>query len=305
MKTSLLLLVLVFRPALAACIAVAGEDIHARDLARAAPAFSAADPDQIIGRTPATGARRVFTARDLILAAQRLGIVPPESPPDGVCVERAVHPLSEEKLRAAMAASFAGMSVEIAVADFSRYPVPDGQLVFPLSGLGVPPPAHPDTPVVWRGKVVLEGGRSVEIGARVRLAAMNSACVAVTDIHAGSQIGENQIRMTRISGFPLPSGPRVGDLRDVAGRIAKRSIVAGEEILPQMLEDVHEIRAGEMVQVVADCGNARVSLEALALGNGRKGETIVVRNPVTHSAFRAIVQARGQVVVHAGRGDRS
>jgi flagella basal body P-ring formation protein FlgA len=305
MRGSSLILVLALRPALAECVAITGDDIHARDLARAVPAFSAADPDQVLGRTPAAGVRRIFTARDLMAAARLAGIGTPEPPKGGACFERAVHPLTEEDLRVAMAAAFPGMFVQIAITDFSRYPVPEGHLLFPLSGLGTPPPAHPETPVVWRGKVAPEGGRSTEIWARVRIVGMNSACVALTDIHAGNRIGENQVRMTRVSGFPLRSGPRVEDIGDVAGRIAKRSIAAGQEILPQMLDEVREIRAGDRVQVLADCGNARVSLEAVALGDGRKGETIVVRNPVTHSAFRAIVQARGQVVVHAGRGDRS
>ena len=305
MRHSLLILVLALRPALGECIAIAGEDIHARDLARMVPAFSAADPDEVLGRTPDAGVRRIFTARDLILAARRSGIDPPELPPGGVCFERSAHPLNEERLRAAMAASFGAMPVQIAIMDFSRYPVPEGSLVFPLSSLATPPPARPDTPVVWRGKVVFESGQSTAIWARVRVTAMNTACVAVTDIPAGNQIGENQVRMTRIAGFPLRSGPRVEDIREVAGRIARHSIAAGEEILPRMLEEVREIHAGDRVRVLADCGNARISLEAIALGDGRKGETIMVRNPVTHSAFRAVVQSRGQVAVHAGREDHS
>lgn len=305
MKVSLLILVLALRPALAECMAIAGEDIHARDLSRAVPAFSAANPEAIVGRTPAVGVRRVFTARDLIAAARRAGIDPPELPAGGVCFARAVHGLTEQDLRAAMATSFSGVAVQISIDDFSRYPVPDGHLVFPLSGLGAPPPAHVETPVLWRGEVVLAGGRSMEIWARVRIVAMGSACVAVADIPAGSLITQNQVRTTQRTRFPLRSGPVLGDIRDVVGRVAKRSIAAGQEILPQMLDEVREIHAGERVHVLADCGNARVSLEAVALGDGRKGETIVVRNPVTRSAFRAIVQDRGQVVVHAGRGDRS
>jgi len=305
MISSLLILILALRPAPAGCIAITGEDIRARDLARAVPAFSTADPDKVLGRTPAAGVRRVFTARDLMAAVRLAGIATPELPTDGVCFVRAVHLLTEGHLRAAMAEAFPGMSVQIAITDFSRYPVPEGHLVFPLSGLGLPPPAHPETPVVWRGKVAPEGGRSTRIWARIRIVAMNPVCVAVTDIRAGGQIGENQIRMTQIAGFPLRSGPQIEGVRDAVGRVAKHSIAAGQEILPQMLDAVREIRAGDRVQVLADCGNARVSLEAVALGDGRKGETIVVRNPVTHSAFRAIVQARGQVVVHAGRGDRS
>jgi len=291
--------------ALADCVAITGDEIHASDLARAVPAFSAANPDKVLGRTPAAGVRRVFTARDLVAAARQAGIATPELPPGGVCLERTVHPLTGKELSAAMAASFHGRSVQISIADFSRYPVPEGHLEFPLSGLGVPPPAHPETPVVWRGKVALQGGRSMEIWARARIVAMNSACVAVTDIRAGSPIGPDQIRMAQIAGFPLRSGSQIEDVRDVVGRVAKHPIAAGQELLPEMLYEVREIHAGDRVQVLADCGNARVRLEAVALGDGRKGETIVVRNPVTHSAFRAIVQARGQVVVHAGLGDRS
>jgi len=305
MRGSLLIFTAALAPAFADCIALTGEDIHARDLARAVPAFSAADPDAVLGRTPAAGVRRVFTARDLMAAARVAGIASPMPPPDGVCFERAVYVLRAVDLDAAMAAAFPGMSVQIAIADFSRYPVPKGHVEFPLSGLGMPPPAHPETPVMWRGKISLEGGRTTEIWARVRIVARRSAWVAVKDIRAGSQINPDQIRMAQIEGFPLRFGPQIEDANDVAGRIARHSIAAGQEILPQMLDEPREVHAGDKVQVLVDCGNARVSLEAVALGDGRKGETIVVRNPVTHSAFRAIVQARDRVVVHADRRDRS
>jgi flagella basal body P-ring formation protein FlgA len=45
-----------------------------------------------------------------------------------------------------------------------------------------------------------------------------------------------------------------------------------------------------------------LSLEATAESAGRKGESIVVRNPATGKSFRAVVEQKGKVIVKSSTG---
>jgi len=305
MRYLLLIALAAVEAARCACIAVDGEEIRAADLARAIPEFATADGSAILGRVPVAGVPRVFTPRDLLTAASQTGHPMPAFQLRSVCFERAARVLSADDFRAAMLASLAHEHAEIAITDYSRYPVPKGSLVFPLSGLSSPPPAQPDAPVFWRGKLVYGTGRSMEIWAKVRVAVRGSACVALVDLPAAKPIRADQAGIKEVARFPLPENLAIGTVSDIVGRLPKKFIRAGREILARDIVEPREVRAGDRVHVLADCGNARVSMEAIALGDGRKGDSIVVRNPSTRSAFRAVVETRGSVVVHAGRGDRS
>ena len=304
MKTAWIIL-LAIDPAFCGCVRLGGEEIRARDLAPVVEAFAAADPEAILGLTPAPGVRRVFSLRDLMSAAQRAGIAGKDLPIAGVCFERALRQLTEQDLTMAMTQAFPDKTVRIGIVDYSRYGVPTGQLVFQLAGLSAPPLAQPDAAVLWRGRVLFAGTRSMEIWGRVRISAMTISCLAVTDIQPGKPIAPEQIRIAELPHFPLRAGVAIVNVESVVGRVARRTIRAGQEIVAQALEEPPEIRAGDTVRVAAVSGNARVSLDAVAASGGRKGDTIVLKNPLTHTSFRAVVDGRDRAVIHAGRGDGS
>jgi flagella basal body P-ring formation protein FlgA len=303
MKTAWIIL-LAIEPAFCGCVRLDGEEIRARDLARVVEAFATADPEAILGLTPAPGVRRIFSLRDLMSAAQRTGVGDKDLPIAGVCFERALRQVTEQDLTMAMTESLPNKPVQITIVDYSRYAVPPGRLVFQLASLNAPPPSQPDAPVLWRGRVMF-AGRSMEIWARVRISAMTMFCMAVTDILPGKPIEPDQIRVAELPRFPLRTGVAIRDVESVVGRVARRPIRAGQEIVPQALEEPQEIRAGDTVRVSAASGSARISLEAVATSGGRKGDTIVLKNPQTHTSFRAVVDGKGRAVIHAGRGDRS
>jgi flagella basal body P-ring formation protein FlgA len=296
---------LAIAPAFCGCIQLGGEEIRARDLAPVVEAFAAADPEAVLGLTPAPGVRRIFSLRDLISAAHRTGVGDKELPIAGVCLERALRRVTEPDLTMAMTDAFAGQAIQISVVDYSRYGVPPGRLVFQLSGLSAPPPSQPDASVLWRGRVLFAGTRSMEIWGRVRVSAMMTTCLAVTDIPAGKPIQPDQVRIAELPRFPLHRSAAIEDVESVVGRVARRPIRAGQEIVAQALEEAREIRAGDTVRVEAMSGNARVTLDAVATSGGRKGDTIVLQNPMTHTSFRAVVDGRDKAVIHAGRGGGS
>src|SRR5437660_3546465 len=107
----------------AACIAVAGDRIVARDLAPVAPAFRALAPDTELGYAPAPGSRRIFRAVELAgllrryrepgdagaagksLDSEKPGAAGTGGGPGEICVERDMDALAPEALRAAIAAT--------------------------------------------------------------------------------------------------------------------------------------------------------------------------------------------------------
>jgi flagella basal body P-ring formation protein FlgA len=300
-----LVLLLAIEPAFCECIQINGPVIHARDLASSIAAFAAADPETIVGRAPAPGVRRVFFPRELIAAERTAGIPAGDIPATGTCVERAVRELTEQEIAAAMTKAFPGEVVRISIVDRSRYGVPGGRLLFRLTGLNEPPLSQSDVPVLWRGRVLFDDTRSMEVWARVRISTMTRTCLAVTDIVPGRVIETEQIRIAELPRFPSRRGGFIDRTEAVTGRVSKRPILAGQEILGEMLEEPHDVRGGDIVRVLAVSGNARITLDAIATGGGRKGDTIVLRNPSSRTSFRAVVDGKDRALVRAGLGDGS
>jgi flagella basal body P-ring formation protein FlgA len=145
----------------------------------------------------------------------------------------------------------------------------------------------------------------MEIWARVRISAMTAVCVAVKDILPGKPIESDQVRIAELPRFPVDRAGAIEDAQAVVGRVARRPIRAGQEIVAQALENMREIRAGDTVRVSALSGNAHITMDAVATSGGRNGDMIVLKNPSTHASFRAVVDGRDHAVVHAGRGDGS
>ena len=160
-----------------ACQVVEGERIRATDLAAASPNFMALPAGTDLGPAPSVGARRTFQPEELIRLANLYGVTVAGSPA-GLCFERASQTLTREKLLPLLKQTLARDGVGIEVADFSRSPLPLGELEFRLEGL---------TPAgLWRGRVNYGQARSTPIWAKVRL------------------IDESRIRLNYDAGRPSP-----------------------------------------------------------------------------------------------------
>jgi len=284
------------------CVQLGGEVIHARDLSPEVAAFAAANPETILGPAPVPGVRRWFSLRDLIRAARQAAVSGTDLPAGGVCVERELRELSEPELIAAMTPAFPSREVRIAIVDHSRYGVPAGRLVFNISGLNTPPPGEPDAPVLWRGRLLFDGNRSVGIWAKVRIRETASSCVAVTDIQPGKPIERDQVRIADLARFPVGRSRTIDKPEDAIGMVARRRIRAGEGITAELIEAPREINAGDKVRVVVVSGNARIAVDAIAVAGGRRGETIMLRNPSTRAIYRAVVDGSDRAIVVARAG---
>ena len=130
----------------------------------------------------------------------------------------------------------------------------------------------------------------------MRISAPTDRVVASSAISAGHIIESADVRLETIADFPLWNGV-ARRLDDVVGRIARRSIPAGQAVLRTELAEPLSVKAGDNVEVEVESGRTHLKLEARAENSGRVGDMISVRNPKSGKNFRARVEAKGKVLV--------
>ncbi len=281
----------------AACVAVPSSHILARDLSTALPLFQAVDPDTVIGFAPFPGTVRVLSSRDVVLVARRFGLAfPPGETAPSMCVERTVHHFSFEEVTAALLSALGIADVRLELLEFSNQALPPGRLEFQRSGLSKPPANNPETPVIWRGKLAYDDERSLVVWAKVRISVDRDIFLAKESIPKGAVIRASQIATTRLRQFPsleLSLGlPFV-----IVGKVARRTLPAGQAVIAEALEDLEDVLQGELVHVQAIDGGASIRFDAIAQSSGQKGEIITVHNPSSGRNFRGMIEGREQVVV--------
>ncbi len=148
--------------AAASCVLVDGDRILMSDLAKARPEFAAVLGTEPIGPAPAPRMRRTFFAPEVERLGKAHGVAVPVGA--AVCFEGASEVLTEARISAALDKALNDAKAGIILLEFSRYPVPHGELEF-----GPPPQAIGSQPVIWRGRLNYGINRSVAVWARVKL----------------------------------------------------------------------------------------------------------------------------------------
>jgi flagella basal body P-ring formation protein FlgA len=285
--------------ALAGCLAVgaASDRILAGDLAAGFPEWAAVPAETPLGLAPAPGVQRVFRVLELRHLAQRwsLSTVPDRE----ICVTRPVAVLTAARLLAAMqnAVQNDGQKVlpaaHIELFDFSRQPVPEGTLVFPVSGLRQGPAGG-----YWSGYVAYGGMRRFTLWARVKVTIASARVVAAEDLKPGVALESAHFRVeTREE---VPAAGLVSAFEEVAGKVLRRSVARGTALRAEWLEPAKVVLRGETVRVEAVRGGARLELECVAEGSGAIGEIVPILNPVSQRRFPARVESKGRVVATKG-----
>lgn len=275
-----------------ACVRIEDDRITAKDLAGVAPAFTSVPADAVVGFAPVPGLRRNFSANELTRIAHGLGATAAIT--EGICVERASEVLSEGRLMTAMQSALARPDVQIEILDFSRYPVPPGELEFTTSGLARPPAMAPDAPVIWRGRVKYGDRRTVTIWASVRISSEGSWVEAAAPIAANQEIRADQliVKSGRIYGL---DARLMTDPNELIGRRLARSTRAGQRITADMIGARREVEPGDLVQVSVVSGAAALKFAARAESGGRTGQRVFVNMPDTRRRISAQVIAKGKV----------
>ena len=275
--------------AVAACLPVSSVSDHIRavDLAPASETFAALDPATVIGLAPAPGVRRVFSAAELRRIAARLGAQ--SAPETGLCVERKTALLDAARLLAALQAE--APAANLRLLDFSRAPVPEGELAFPRSGLR----RAPGSAYFWNGSVRYAAGRRFSVWVKFEAHAPARVVVAAVNLKPGQAIEAAQLRLeTRDE--PFASG-FASALDQVIGQVARRPVRSGTALEPQWLEQPPDVARGDPVKVDVWSGAAHLQLDARAESAGAAGQPVQVRNPATQKNFLVRVESKGRVSV--------
>src|SRR5262249_27443988 len=144
--------------ALAGCVAIgAGSDrVLLRDLSPAFPALAADQLDTPIALAPAPGVQRRFDLVELRRLAARFHLAEPTGE---ICVQRHTPNLAPAHILGALRALMPSAQIELL--DYTRGPVPEGELEFSPNG--------PPSTGVWSGAVRYAEGRRFPVWAKVRL----------------------------------------------------------------------------------------------------------------------------------------
>ncbi len=273
--------------ALFACQTIDGDRITGKDLAAANPIFASLDPAAVLAPAPLPGVQRVFHSAELLRIARREGIAL-AAPVAEICFARAAEPLTAEKLLPVLRAALSLEGAKIEILDFSRAPVPRGDIDFRRAGLS---PAG-----LWRGRVNFGDNQSMPVWARVRITTEQTWIEAAAPLAPGKPVEASQLKQVTGPRFPFGPAP-ISSINDAAGRAVLRAVNPGEPIFANMLIAARQIERGDTVRVDVSCGAAHLSLEAVSQTAGRTGELILLKNPENGRFFQARVAGKDQASI--------
>jgi flagella basal body P-ring formation protein FlgA len=254
--------------------------------------FAGIASDLALGYAPPPGTIRTYGAAELTRLARRYGLA--VEPGMEACFVRPAETLSRERVANALRVAMPAAHIE--VVEFSRQPIPCGELRFPLSGLAADPTTP--SPLLWHGVVSAPGQNDFPVWAKVRIQVSGRRVVAIEALAPGRAIERRQLREELYEGSPgLP------DLSQIDGRMPRRPIPAGTVVEQQWLETPADVFRGEPVQVEIRSGRARVLFEGQTQSTGKRGEVIGVRNPANGKILRTRVTDRGRVVLEVAPAD--
>ena len=134
----------------------------------------------------------------------------------------------------------------------------------------------------WREPVV----------ARAKLHA--EVLVAARDIEAGAALGEQDLRREARDVSATPEA--IGGLDAVQGFVPRRALREGTVLQARLLHEPVLVRRGQPVRIVARHGGA-IAVESAgeSLGNGKRGDTVRVRNAASGRVIEARVSGPNEV----------
>jgi flagella basal body P-ring formation protein FlgA len=278
-----------------ACIPVTSDRILARDLVSAVPEMAVLPAGVSFGLAPSPGVKRFLSGHELRRIAQRYGIER-LSAPELICVAWRSRALRPSEVIAALTRSLpVGASLELQ--DFSRQAVPPGVLEFRPTGLSRATVHREEVPATWRGKLLYAPGRNIPVWARVRIAFDRNQVTASEELRPGIAVRPEQLKVGPVTSFAFDA-PVISTTAEIAGKVPRRTIRAGEPIRAQMLRDAPDLRRGDRVEVEVRSGTAQLRLEARAETEGRTGDNVRLRNPETGRRFEAVVAGAGKATVN-------
>jgi flagella basal body P-ring formation protein FlgA len=284
------------------CHVVAADVIRMRDLAAVESAFAEVDPDVLVGYSPLPGAVHVLTPAQISRLAKTYSL--DERAYRSVCFQRAMRELDQKEVKDLLDRALSIPAARIELLDFSRYPVPVGDLVFPRSGLALR--LAPGTePLLWKGYVVYGSSRHFSVWVRVKINARLNRVIATDNLVTSKPVRADQVRIEMLDGVPDALAP-AQSLDEVVGKLLLRPVRSGATVSLDDVSTALTVRRGDKVDVDFFSPGMRLSFVAAAEMDGRYGDHIRLRNLQSNNIFEAEVSGKDQArVVLNDEMDRS
>ena len=209
-------------------------------------------------------------------------------------VDSSSTPLTAERIRPAILKALGDTASNVEIVDISSFPAPAGEVEFLLKDLN--PPASVNAPTRWRGFVHDGDQHTFAIWAMVRINAPCKRVVATQTLEVGKPILATQVREEDYLGFPFGKYSPV-TLEKIVGRAPLRTVRSGSPVQLDVVSDPMAVANGDSVIAEFHSGLVRISAPVIALGSGRVGATISVRNPTSKKIFAAKIDSPGRVIV--------
>ena len=275
----------------AGCAPIAADHIYGHDLAAVVPALQSLSRNP--GLQPRAHPRTAARLQKQRIAAHRQSEWNHPAHRKRRLLSSASRKVPEPRdLLAAMQESLKGIHAAVELVENPVYPLPQGPLSFPLSGLS----GSSDGPVVWRGTVTYAPNHILPVWARVRVTVHEKRIVAADTLKPNIPISALAIRVEDYSG-PFQRETKYSDPQQVIGLMPKNTVPAGAMLTPALLRVANDVERGDSVQVIVQIDSARIEAQGIAEDGGPRGSFVTIRNPESGRKFRARVEDRDKVFV--------
>jgi flagella basal body P-ring formation protein FlgA len=130
----------------------------------------------------------------------------------------------------------------------------------------------------------------------VRLHLWVHAVVAATNLPPNTALTMAQLTRGRVDVFATTGV--ISDMREAAGKVLRVGLVAGAPILPSQLDLPIAVHRGQKVVLTLTAPQMTIRATALALEDGRVGDSISVENADSQKTLRATVARDGGVEIN-------
>lgn len=151
-------------------------------------------------------------------------------------------------------------------------------------------------PGTFRGTILVDGQVQKTMMVKSYVDAYAQVLVARHDVQRGAIISANDVELAKISLVSAPEAP-LQDTSEVVGRLAKKTLLAGQPLLARNLDLPLAIKRNQVVSVEVSVGGVLIQGRARALTEGRVGDPVMCANVDSKQQFQGVVRKDGVVVV--------
>lgn len=138
-------------------------------------------------------------------------------------------------------------------------------------------------------------GQGWQLYVPVRFSGSRKITVASHDLSSDKPLTRSDIKLKKVSISQDASGQIAHSLKSVVGKTLTVPVSKGTPIRLSSLNQAVRVHSGQHVTVHVHAGQVSVTATAIALQQGRVGQSILVKNPKSGKHYRVKVTRHGLV----------